>query len=461
MCTEGFAAGRDGRELLMGVAHTVITPPMGSEMSGFIARHSGMIGIHDHLYARAMVWSNGNDATRAVLLTFDLIGLDLSTVEVIRQCIAARTGISQERIAVTTTHTHGGPSVMEGRLGGHVSQQYLDFIQQTAADAVEEAASKLVPVTARFTIGDEPTVGKNRRVSGGITDPSIPIVRFDAMDGHVHAILLSYACHPVTLGADNYLITADYPGYTVRALEAVYPGAHLQFVTGCGGQINTGHSAQDSVKGRGLERRTYAECQRLGHLIAGAALQASERGAAPSGVPVAKVPDDAGNAQVKVLRTIVELPLLPCESADTLRHDAEQYRKEATRFQRNGPLTGEGLMLQAWAEWAEKTSANAPSPRSIHSEIMLFAIGEISILMLPGEPFVEIGLEIKRRAEREALMVLGYSNGNPGYIPHRSAYESAGYEVAEAYRFYNYPSAFAPEAGEMLVEEGLRLLSTL
>ncbi|HTK10991.1 MAG TPA: neutral/alkaline non-lysosomal ceramidase N-terminal domain-containing protein [Ktedonobacteraceae bacterium] len=455
MFTEGFAAGR---ELLMGVARAVITPPMGSEMSGFIARHSGMIGVHDHLYARAMVWSNGNKATRAVLLTLDLIGLDISTVEAIRQRIVLRTGIAQEQIAVTTTHTHGGPSVMEGRLGGHVSPSYLDFIEQTAADAVEEAANKLVPVSARFTIGAESTVGKNRRISDGVIDPSVPVVRFDALDGRVHAILLGYACHPVTLGADNYLITADYPGYTVRALEAVYPGAHLQFVTGCCGQINTGHSAQDSVKGRGLDRRTYAECQRLGHLIAGAALQASERGAAPSGVPLAKVPDQAGNARVKVLRKAVELPLLPVESSGTLRHDAEQYRKEATRLQRNGMLTGEGLMLQAWAEWAERTSAEEQPARCILSEIMLLVIGEISILLLPGEPFVELGLEIKRRAGREALMVIGYANGNPGYIPHRSAYEAAGYEVMEAYRFYNYPAAFAPEAGEMLVEEGLRLL---
>jgi hypothetical protein len=92
---------------------------------------------------------------------------------------------------------------------------------------------------------------------------------------------------------------------------------------------------------------------------------------------------------------------------------------------------------------------------------MLLTIGEISILLLPGEPFVELGLEIKQRAGREALMVIGYSNGNPGYIPHRAAYETGGYEVAEAYRFYNYPSAFAPEAGEMLVEEALHLLFSL
>jgi Neutral/alkaline non-lysosomal ceramidase. len=458
MFTEGFAVGR---ELLMGVARAVITPPMGSAMSGFIARNSGMIGVHDQLYARAMIWSNGNDASRAVLLTLDLIGLDLATVEAIREQITARTAIPRERIAVTTTHTHGGPSVMEGRLGGHVDHHYLDVMLQTATNVVAEAASKLVPVTARFTLGNEPTVGKNRRVPDGIIDPAVPVVRFDALDGRVHAILLSYACHPVTLGADNYLITADYPGYTVRALEGVYPGAHLQFATGCCGQINTGHSAQDSVKGRGLERRTYAECQRLGHLIAGAAIQASEHGAAPVGVPLAKVPDLSGNAQVKVLRTVVELPLLPVASPDILRHDAEQYRKEAARLQRGGMPTGEGLMLQSWAEWAERTSTDAHPSCSILSELMLLAIGEIAIILLPGEPFVELGLEIKRRAGREALMVIGYSNGTPGYIPYRSAYETGGYEVTEAYRFYNYTSAFAPEAGDMLVEEALHLLSSL
>lgn len=458
MFNKGFAVGR---ELLMGVARAVITPPVGSEMSGFIARNSGMLGIHDHLYARAMIWSNGNDTSRVVLLTLDLIGLDLLQVETIRQRIAARTAIPQEQIAVTTTHTHGGPSVMDGRLGGHVDHRYLDFMLQTATDVVEEAAKKLVPVTARFSIGSESTVGKNRRDLDGIIDPDVPVVRFDALDGRVHAILLSYACHPVTMGADNYLATADYPGYTVRALEAVYPGAHLQFATGCCGQINTGHSAQDSVKGRGLERRTYAECQRLGHLIAGAALQASERGAAPVGVPLAKVPDHSGNAQIKVLRSVVELPLLPVESPDTLCLYAEQYRKEATRLQHNGARTGEGLMYQAWAEWAEKISTDAHPPHSIPSEVMLLTIGEISILLLPGEPFVELGLEIKQRAGHEALMVIGYSNGNPGYIPHRAAYETGGYEVAEAYRFYNYPSAFAPEAGEMLVEEALHLLFSL
>lgn len=233
------------------------------------------------------------------------------------------------------------------------------------------------------------------------------------------------------------------------------------FATGCCGQINTGHSAQDSVKGIGLERRTYAECQRLGRMIAAVALQAAEQGASPGGVPLAVVPDAIRAVNVKVVRCIVNLPLLPIESADTLRRRASSWREEEQSLQKNGAPLGDVLLRQAWVDWAERTASNTNSPQSVQAEIMVLALGDICIVALPGEAFVEFGLEIKQRADHAALMVLAYGNSNPGYIPHRSAYASGGYEVSEAYRFYNYPAGFAPEAGEMLVEEALRLIKSV
>ncbi|QBD74638.1 hypothetical protein EPA93_00980 [Ktedonosporobacter rubrisoli] len=447
--------------LLMGVARAVITPPVGSEMSGFIARNSGMLGVHDNLYMRAMAWSNGGKDACALLLTLDVIGLDHSTVETLREHITNSTAIPGERIAITATHTHGGPAVMDGRLGGKVDPGYLDSLLQQATEVTSLAIGKMIPVTARFTIGTEPTVGKNRRIPGGIIDPDVPVVRFDSLDGQTYALLVSYACHPVTLGADNLLTTADYPGYTVRTLEAIYTNAHVQFVTGCCGQINTGHSAQDSVKGRGLERRTYAECQRLGRLIAAAALQASERGAAPGGTPLATITTTQGNAKVQILRRIVELPLRESESPEALQRFAAQCTEEATRLQSTGISTGDVLLLRSWAEWAKKLSTDPDPQKSIRAEIMLLALGEICIVMLPGEPFVELGLSIKARAKHKALMVIGYANGCPGYIADRSAHEAGGYEVTEAYRFYNYPAGFAPEAADMLIEGALELLARL
>ena len=73
---------------------------------------------------------------------------------------------------------------------------------------------------------------------------------------------------------------------------------------------------------------------------------------------------------------------------------------------------------------------------------------------------MELGQEIKRRAARETI-VLGYSNGCPGYVPHRSAYAEGGYEVLHAHKVYGAPSAFAPEAGELLTEAALQAIATL
>lgn len=87
--------------------------------------------------------------------------------------------------------------------------------------------------------------------------------------------------------------------------------------------------------------------------------------------------------------------------------------------------------------------------------------GDICLVGLPGEPFVEFGLEIRRHAPA-SVVVAGYANGCPGYVPHRSAYEEGGYEVLYAHRAaYSRPSAFAPEAGERLVAAALRSLEGL
>jgi hypothetical protein len=38
-------------------------------------------------------------------------------------------------------------------------------------------------------------------------------------NGEVKAVLFGCGCHPVTLGHDNYRISADYPGFAQRMIE--------------------------------------------------------------------------------------------------------------------------------------------------------------------------------------------------------------------------------------------------
>ncbi|MGN6755198.1 MAG: neutral/alkaline non-lysosomal ceramidase N-terminal domain-containing protein [Thermomicrobiales bacterium] len=454
--TTGQSPARALTSLQLGATKAVMTPPVGSELSGFIARTAPMAGVHDELYARALVFAGEGAAERAALVTLDAIDLNATTVTAIRERAAALTGLTGERIGVACTHTHGGPAMLAGRWLGRADDGYLDVLAQTAAGAVAQAAARLEPVVLTYACGHEATVGRNRRVPGGVIAPAVPVLRFQRPDGTVAALLVNYACHPVTLGPDNLLTTADYPGYVVRTLEAIYPGALALFATGCCGQINTGHTARDGTFGRGLAWRTYGEAERLGRTVAGAATQAAEQAAREAAaLPIASPP--IHTVPVQVARRTVAMPLLPVASAAEIAAQMANWEAERARLVRDGGAAGEIGQYTVWLEWADAFLARQ-LPAAVEAEVQVITLGEVVLVLLPGEMFVEFGLAIKERAAPRPVITLAYANGTPGYIPHRSAYPEGGYEVEEAYRYYGYPACFAPEAGETLVEAALELL---
>lgn len=446
--------------LFLGTSSRVITPAVGSDLSGFIARTQSMIGVHDDLSAKAMVWAEDARLARAAaLVTLDLIEVEEAEVATIRAVIESMTDIPGERIGVTCTHTHGGPPTMAGRRLGRVDTHYLDRLCQAAAEATMEAARAIQPVVMRWATGSEPSVGKNRRVPDGVIDPDVPIIRFQREDGIVIALLVSYGCHPVTLGPNNLQATADYPGYVRRTMEVVYPEATAHFVTGCCGQVNNGHKALNGEKGQSMHWRTYGEAQRIGRAIAGAAIQAAEQSArldvAVPAMAVSTVP-----VRIQTARRTIQLPFLPPPERSELEHLLDGWRNKACGLEQRDRRPGELEQLQVFIEWANELLSSEPHA-SVSAEIMAIAIGDISLVLLPGESFVEFGLEIKQRSAPRSVMTLAYANGRPGYIPHRSAYPAGGYEVDEAFRYYGYPSCFAPEAGELIVETALELLAGL
>jgi len=78
--------------------------------------------------------------------------------------------------------------------------------------------------------------------------------------------------------------------------------------------------------------------------------------------------------------------------------------------------------------------------------------GPAVIVALPGEPFAAAALGIRAHAGPEdTLLVAGYSDGCPGYVPPAEEYPHGGYEVEEAHRYYGLPGPFARGASEQLV----------
>ena len=81
-------------------------------------------------------------------------------------------------------------------------------------------------------------------------------------------------------------------------------------------------------------------------------------------------------------------------------------------------------------------------------------LGPLTIVTLPFEPFCGVGMELKEHFGPDTTLVLGYSNGNFGYLPSEDLYDRAQYEVRGAYKFYGYPNPVVRQA-QRLIEDAL------
>jgi len=407
-----------------GVAVVDITPAPGLLLSGFAARTEPSIGVHDRLSARAIVLGD------TAMVVADVIGFHEEMSARIRE----RCALSATNIIVAATHTHGAPASMAHRLGT-ADPAFLQQLEDGCVDALAQALANAEPVTLTAGMGADPNVGRNRRHLDGLTDKALPVLRLRRADGSLLAVLVSYACHPTVLGADNRLISADFP-HSLRAhVEASHPGSVAVFLNGCTGDVNIGHTAQASVSLAANSARTFENAERLGTRIADAALAAPEM---PMGDTVSARED------------WVELTLERREgdlSATAALWSAEAQTAEPLRR----------ILLDHWIEWAQVNQSQPPGHWT--GRVSLLDWGGVPIVALPGEIFAETSLAIRAALGAGPALVISYADGTPGYIPPASEYAFGGYEVDEAHRFVGLRGSFASGSAEKLADAAKALIN--
>jgi neutral ceramidase len=411
--------------VLAGAACIDITPPAGLHLAGFAARTLPATGVHDPLTARAIVVED------TAIVALDVVGIHEDMSRRIRE----RCPLPAENVIVTATHTHGAPVSMKGRLGRAADEGFLQRMEDGAVEALRQAYAGRRPATLSVGMGGDPEVAWNRRHADGPLDRSVPVLRIRDAGGECIAVMVSYACHPVVLAADNLLMTADYPGYARKALEQAHPGGMALFLTGCCGDANTGHTAQASWTLAANSARTYETAERLGNRVAEAALKAPE-------VPVSG-PVRAFSRELDLALTRLEQEPLPVL--------AEKWQQEAETAE---PVRA--ILLGHWVEWARRNENVAPGQWS--ARVSLLDWCGIPIAAMPGEIFSETGLSVREACAGRPAFVLAYADSTPGYIPPRSEYPFGGYEVDEAHRFIGMPGAFAPGSAEALADAARTLI---
>ena len=58
--------------------------------------------------------------------------------------------------------------------------------------------------------------------------------------------------------------------------------------------------------------------------------------------------------------------------------------------------------------------------------------GKILVVHLPGEPFIEYQLAAQKMRPNDTVLVAGYGDDGPGYLPIANAYLEGGYEPSVA-----------------------------
>lgn len=97
--------GAHAGALSVGAAKVDITPPADAalQMSGYAGRTQGFSSVHDHIYARAIVLSDGK--TSAAIMAWELIAIPDAVWKDLAQRISTQLGIPVDHLIVAGTFT--------------------------------------------------------------------------------------------------------------------------------------------------------------------------------------------------------------------------------------------------------------------------------------------------------------------------------------------------------------------
>jgi neutral ceramidase len=442
---------------LAGAAKVDITPPLTIPYLGYEPRHALFQGVHDLLYARAVALDSGS--AQAILIATDSIGFSNAllgegrnfTAEV-RARIEVQTGVPAAHIMLTASHAHSTPETIHLRrlLDTPAAASWLEVLIDQLVSAASMAFARRQPCRLTVGVGEVQGLSRHRRVLGadgriasgpeqdvagsrpaGPIDPQTGVLLLRALDGPECIVLANFACHPVTVQVQP-LVSADFPGVAMRMVEQTLPGcvASLFFQAACG-NLNPIRNTTD-----------FADVERYGLMLGGEVVKVAARLSAPATPPQPVVLEVRSETVMLAVRDLP--PRGPAQEAfDEAAARLGEAKSDAERqhWRRQQRIAEETLVLVEWG--------SGP----ISAEVQVVRLGDVGLVALPGEPFVELGLAIKAHSPLPHTFVIGYANDWIGYLTTPEAWQQGGYEVGPG------PwTRVGPDGGMQLVAKSLELL---
>lgn len=429
--------------LRCGAGKSNITPWLGTQMAGSFS-HRESDDVHDELWAKSIVIEN--DETTIAVVVCDLIVAKKEDLDRAKQRACELTDIPVDNIFISCTHTHSGPATV-GILGVDREDEYMDWAVTKIGDSVKIAQNRLQPALFGHASGSCPEEVHNRRWHmkdgsvvmnpgyenpdlvrpAGPIDPEVAIGVFLDHERRPIAALCNYALHYV--GAQSGLATsANYFGLFDRALQRMAGDDFIAIMAnGCCGDINN----CDFTRPAPPHPEPFFQAQRVANVVASRAYGAWQT-----------IWDYEPEPELAVATEMMEF-----SRREPAPEQLQQARKDIERQ--------DEIEHRDWV-YAREILAVSDEPVTRQTPIMGLRIGDMGIVGLPGEIFVEYGLQIKAKSPLQRTMTVELANDYLGYCPTDRALKEGSYETELA------RSAKAAEGTEgQMVDTAVNVLKQL
>lgn len=426
-------------KLLCGYADMEITPKRPVYLDGFAARSEPSVGVRDPLYAKALMLKDAF-GTECLILVFDVLGFDAYLSKKIRDAALSASGLSDENVMILSTHTHSGlasgglyalPKDEEHwtdvvcRIGDLVDRARKD--QREVSLSLDEAEIK-IGMNRRAIVDGKVVIGMN---PDKMRDDSLRVLSFASGDKTVGA-LANTSCHPVNLSAANMRVSADYPS-VLHAYAREKEDFFAIFTNSACGNINPlrpyGDDEEANVTACGNE-----VVKTLENLLM------KNAGKTSSYIKISCYAKDA------------LLPLQRTYDEATLKEKYEYWNYHKL----NDTDKNSVYRATVYSNWYAIQLAEIAENKdpSVNARVRLFELGDVAILSLPFETFVETRnalCDAYTEITGKRLIVCGCADRVFAYLPDPLSLSEGGYETEGACAWYAVPGKYTQNSEPALV----------
>lgn len=445
----------------VGYASVNINPELGIGIFGYYVPRFAE-GILDDITANALALEcNGR---RLFMISVDTCTIPSSILAKMAERVEEKTGIPAENVYICATHTHTAPLLFQTAMFDADMEpvmKYREFLIEKVAEVCVLALADLAPARMGYAVGRGPDriayVRRYKMKDGStmtcppINDPNIDhalgeldmrvnVLRFDR-EGKESIVVLNFGLHADTVNGS--LISADWPGWARKTLRdalgvntIVFAGAEgdvgsTNVHPGPGDMNDTEISFDNEMKSPGMARF-------VGRALAGTVLTVYDK------VAYTDVDD------IAIFRKSIQVPSNRPNPEDMPR--AKEY-KRLHDSGRDDLIPYTAMELTTVVAEAVRMCRLENGPDLFTLNLTGLKIGNVAFVGIPGEPFTDIGVEIKKKEGWDLIFPTALTGGDGGYYPMRSAYDEGGYEARS--------SVYKAGVAELIIEGAHALLDDM